>query len=98
MPSATGLVAIPTAKTKKFFGRNPDESPIDDCCRLWTQGDPRYGILPLKAWTKKMHNETVQLSRIFSQRKIIIDEITRAGGVDAFKQKYPLATNTVSLA
>jgi hypothetical protein len=88
--SATGPIAIPTARRNKR-DKNPSDTAIDAIWGLWTKGDRRHGTLPLQDWTLEMRTHNKRVLRVYSQRKVIVDTIASVGGPDAFKLKYPSA-------
>ncbi|KAF9304806.1 hypothetical protein BGZ74_000528 [Mortierella antarctica] len=72
-------------------GDNLPELPIPrvthwkDVIRQWEEGDPDYGLVPLREWTMEMR----QMNKLYPTRKLIAKEFERSGHNEAtMRQMY----------
>ncbi|KAF9328215.1 hypothetical protein BG006_008554 [Podila minutissima] len=72
-------------------GDNLPELPIPrvthwkDVIRQWEEGDPDYGLVPLREWTMEMR----QMNKLYPTRKLIAKEFERCGHNEAtMRQMY----------
>ena len=65
---------------------DPNEPGYKMIWRHWHEGDVRNGLaLPLKMWPSKAKRIN---RRLYSQRKLLVEEIEYCGGIEDFQRQY----------